>query len=116
MINIFDDLVLTDESGNQIPVYAEGDAPDELPDEYFTVNEDSTTDHINANNETYAILYEYSLKYYTKDATTLYSRLIQALSLLKSKNYITTGNGYANETYHDIWFSRQADIKKIEYL
>lgn len=116
MVNIFDDLVLLDENNNQIPVYAEGDAPQELPDEYFTVNEDYTGDQINADNITYAYLYEFTLKYYTKNAQTLYTRLIQALNLLKSKKYITSGVGYANETYHETWFSRQADIKKIEYL
>lgn len=116
MVDIFSDLVLLDEQENQIPVYAEGDAPETLPDEYFTINEDYTGDQINADNVTKAILYEFTLKYYTKDATTLYSRLIQALTLLKSKNYITTGVGYANETYHETWFSRQADIKKIDYI
>lgn len=116
MINIYDDLVVYDESEHQIPVYAEGDAPQELPDEYFTVFENSTMDQINADNVTKAIRYEFNVKYYTKNASTLYSRLIQALSLLKSKNYITTGNGYANRTYLETWFSRQADIKKIEYL
>ena len=116
MINIFDDLILYDENHNQIPVFAEGDAPETLPNEYFTVNEDSTTDQINADNQTYAYLYEFTVKYYTKNASTLYSRLIQAIQLLKSKNYITSGVGYANETYHETWFSRQADIKKIEYL
>lgn len=116
MINIFDDLILLDESGNQIPVYAEGDAPETLPNEYFTINESYTTDQINADNIPQAYRYEYELKYYTTDASTLYTRLIQALNLLKSKKYITSGVGYANRTYQDKWFSRQADVKKIEYL
>ena len=116
MVNIYSDLIINDDSGNQIPVYAEGDAPSSLPDEYFTVNENFTGDQINADNVTQAILYEFNLKYYTKNATTLYSRLIQALQLLKSKNYITSGVGYSNNTYHDTWFSRQADIKKIDYI
>lgn len=116
MINIFDDLIIEDDSGNQIPVYAEGGAPETLPDEYFTINESFTTDNINADNIPYAYLYEYELKYYTTNAETLYTRLIQALNILKSKKYITSGVGYANRTYQDKWFSRQADIKKIEYL
>ena len=43
MIDIFSDLVLYDENNNQIPVYAEGDAPETLPNEYFTINESFTT-------------------------------------------------------------------------
>lgn len=116
MVNIFDDLILYDESGNQIPVYAEGDAPEELPDEYFTIFESYSADQVDADNIPYAYLYEFSLKYYTKNAETLYTRLIQAINLLKSKRYIVGGVGYSNRTYHETWFSRQADIKKIEYL
>ena len=111
MIDIFNDLAELN-----IPVYAEGDAPELLPHAYFTVSEDSTSDLVSADNETKQLLYEYTLKYYTDDATTLYSKLIEALQLLKSKNYITTGVGYANSTYKETYFSRQADIKKIEYL
>ena len=116
MVNIFDDLIIYDENNNQIPVYAEGDAPASLPDEYFTIFENYTGDQINADNVTKAILYEFNLKYFTKNTATLYSRLIQALTLLKQNNYITSGVGYANNTYHETWFSRQADIKKIDTL
>ena len=116
MIDIFSDLVINDDNDNPIPVYAGGDAPQSLPDEYFTIFENFTSDQINADNVTKAILYEFNIKYYTKDASTLYSRLIQALNLLKQKKYITSGVGYANQTYHETWFSRQADVKKIDYI
>lgn len=111
MVRIYEDLAELD-----IPIYAEGDAPAELPDEYLTYNEDYSSDHLSADNVTKEILYEFTIKYYTANAETLYSKMIEALNLLKSKGYITTGVGYANATYHDKWFSRQADIKKIEYI
>lgn len=111
MVFIFDDL-----AGLNIPVYAEGDAPENLPETYFTYSEDYTADNLNADNKTKEIRYEFTLKYYTKHADTLYSGLIAALNLLKSKGYITSGVGYANNTYRDTWFSRRADILKIEYL
>lgn len=116
MVNIYNDLILVNSKGDPIPVYAEGDAPKELGDEYFTINEDYTSDNVSADNEPKEYLYEFTLKYYTTNAETLYSRLIEALQLLKSKNYITSGIGYANGTYQDKWFSRMATIKKIEYL
>lgn len=116
MVNILDDLILNDDSGNPIPVYIEGDAPETLPDEYFTVSEDYTSDLISADNKAYAILYEFTLKYYTINAQTLSSRMIQALTLLKSKKYITTGVGYGNGTYEKKWFSKQADVEKIDYI
>ncbi len=111
MIKIYEDLAELN-----IPVYAEGDAPKELPDEYFTFYEDSTFGNVYADNAEKSIVYEWTLKYYTKNAETLYSGLISAMQLLKTKGYITSGIGYANETYRDTWFSRRADIKKIENL
>jgi hypothetical protein len=116
MVNILEDLILYDESGNQIPVYVEGDAPEDLPNEYFTISEDYTSDLVSADNNPQSIKYEFTIKYYTDNAETLYSRLIEALQLLRSKKYITTGVGYANGTYEDRWFSRQADVDKIDYL
>lgn len=111
MVKIYEDL-----AGLNIPIFEQGNAPETLPDEYFTFSEDYSSDHLSADNNTKEILYEFTLKYYTKNAETLYSRLIEALQLLKSKGYITSGVGYRAETYHETWFARQADIKKIEYV
>lgn len=127
MVNILNDLVLkvdasgkitTDGSGTAIPVYVEGDAPSTLPNEYFVVSEDYTSDNVSADNKPYSMLYEFSVKYYTTDPTKLRNRIVAALTLLKSKNYITTGVGYDNGTYQDRqnkWFSKQADVEKIDY-
>lgn len=111
MIRIDEDLAELN-----IPIYAQGGAPATLPDEYFTFNEDFTSGGVFADNSEKTIVYEFTLAYYTKDATTIYSTLISALDLLKSKGYIVSGVGYANPTFHDTWFSRQADVKKIEYI
>lgn len=111
MVNIYQDL-----SELKLPVFAEGDAPSFLPDEYFTFNEDYSSDLVSADNQTKSIVYEFTLKYYTTNAETLYSRLIEAIQLLKRKGYIITGVGYANSTYQGKWFSRMCDVKAIEYL
>ncbi len=111
MINIYEDLI---ELG--LPVYEEGNAPAELPNSYYTFSEDYTSDNLSADNEAKETLYEFTIKYYTKDANTIYSGMLNALSLLKAKGYITTGVGYFNNTYKNTWFSRRADVKKIEYI
>lgn len=98
------------------PVYDEGDAPKELPDEYYTISEDYTSDNLNADNEALEHLYEFTLKWYTKDAKALYSGLLEAITLLKSKGYIISGVGYKNATYQNTWFSRMVDVEKIDYL
>ena len=111
MVNIKDDL-----KELKIPVYYEGDAPKELPNEYYTVGEDYTGDNLNADNEALEHLYEFTLKWYTKDANRLYTGLQDAITLLKSKGYLIGGVGYKNATYKNIWLSRMVDVVKIDYL
>jgi hypothetical protein len=111
VIDIYADL---EELG--LPVYAEGDAPAELPDEYITISEDSTADNLSADNQAKEIRYDYTLVFYTKRADHLYEGLLKAMALLRKKGYITSGVGYAHATYQGVWFARQADIIRIEYV
>lgn len=115
MVNIFNDLIIK-HNDVEIPVYAEGDAPAELPSEYFTISEDYTSDNLSADNKPLEQLYEFTLKWYTNDIKRLYTGLNGAITLLKSKGYIISGVGYQNETYKNTWYSRMVDVKKIDYL
>lgn len=117
MVRLDKDLVILN-NGKTIPVYIEGDAPavEELPDEYFTVSEDNTSNAVSADNKALAHLYEFTLKWYTKDVTRLYTGLIEAIAQLKSKGYDAEGIGYHNGTYQNTWFSRMVDVEKIENL
>ena len=99
-----------------IPVYYEGEAPQSLPSEYFTISEDYTSDNLNADNEALEHLYEFTLKWYTNDARNVYTGLQAAITLLKSKGYLISGVGYHNATYQNTWFSRMVDVEKIDYL
>lgn len=111
MIDIIADLAEMD-----IPSFIEGDAPEDLPDEFFTVSEDYTSDNLNADNKTKEILYEFTLKWYTVNTQNVSSGLLNAINLLKTKGYIISGVGYHNTTFNDTWFSRMVDVEKIEYL
>lgn len=99
-----------------ISTYIEGDAPETLPDEYFTVSEDATSDNLNADNETKEILYEFTLKWYTKDSENVFNGLKTAINLLKKKNYIISGVGFHSPTYQGTWYSRAVDVSKIENI
>lgn len=116
MIRLDKDLIILNESGEQIPVYIEGDAPAELPNEYFTVSEDYTSNAVSANNKAQEHLYEFTLKWYTKDAKRLYTGLQEAITQLISKGYDAEGVGYHNGTYQNTWYSRAVDVEKIDYL
>lgn len=116
MVRLDKDLIILNADGKQIPVYIEGDAPDDLPDEYFTVSEDNTGNAVSADNKAQEHLYEFTLKWYTKDATRLYTGLQEAITQLISKGYDAEGIGYGNGTYKNTWFSRAVDVEKIDYL
>ena len=117
MIRLDEDLIILDPNGKQIPVYIEGDAPpdDELPDEYYTVSEDATTNAVSADNRAKAHLYEFTLKWYTTNAERVYSGLLEAINLLIEKNYDVEGVGYNNGIYGK-WHSRAVDVEKIDNL
>lgn len=116
MIRLDKDLTITNANGVLIPVYIEGDAPDELPDEYFTVSEDYTGNAVSADNEAKEHLYEFTLKWYTKYAERLYTGLLDAITHLKGKGYDIEGVGYKNATYQNNWLSRMVDVEKRENL
>ena len=115
MIRLDKDLIIL-KDGKQIPVYIEGAAPTVLPDEYFTVSEDSTSNAVSADNKAQEHLYEFTLAWYTKDATRLYTGLYEAITQLIGKGYDIEGVGYNNGTYQNTWFSRAVDVEKIENL
>lgn len=118
MIRLDKDLIILNGNGEVIPVYIEGDAPavEDLPEEYFTVSEDYTSNAVTADNRAQEHLYEFTLKWYTKDATRLYTGLQEAITHLISKGYDIEGVGYHNRTYQNTWMSRMVDVEKIENL
>ena len=116
MVRLDKDLIILNEKGEVIPVYIEGDAPAKLPDEYFTVSEDNTSNAVSADNKATEHLYEFTLKWYTRYATRLYTGLQEAIEQLISKGYDIEGVGYKNATYQNTWFSRMVDVEKLEYL
>lgn len=111
MINIYEDLA---ELG--LPVYQQGSAPETLPDSFYTVWNNSTGDSINADNEAKSYKYEWTLIYYTKNYSTIFSGIIAAKELLKSKGYISSGVGYDLGGNYKEWAARAIDLIKIEKL
>ena len=115
MIRLDKDLIIINANGEQIPVYIEGDAPADLPNEYYTVSEDITSNAVNADNKAQEHLYEFTLAWYTKDPTRLYTGLQEAITHLIGKGYDIEGVGYGNGAYRE-WLSRAVDVEKIDYL
>ena len=116
MIRLDKDLIIFNANGEQIPVFIEGEAPEVLPEEYYTVSEDYTSNAVTADNKAQEHLYEFTLKWYSKDSERLYTGLNEAITHLLSKGYDISGVGYHNGTYQNTWYSRVVDVEKIENL
>lgn len=116
MIELQDDLIILNGNGEKIPVFIEGDAPPELPNEFYTVSEDYTSNAVTADNKAVEVRYEFTLKWYTKDDKRLYSGLNEAIEQLISKGYDIDGVGYRNGSYQNAWFSRLVEVDKIDYM
>ena len=110
MVNVFEDLGTLGKKA-----YAEGDAPDELPSEFYTVSEDYTGDNLHADNRALEISYEFTITYYTKDAGSLYQGILDAKNALMKKGYVLSGVGRGATSYKD-WYARSIDAVKIENL
>lgn len=99
-----------------LPVYKQGTAPETLPESFFTFWEDYSDDNLNGDNAVLEVIHEYTLVYYTKDFSTIYTGLQAAINTLKGKGYIIGGTGYDFGGAYDGWECRAVDIKFIEYL
>lgn len=110
MVNLIEDLKTLGKKA-----YIEGDAPEELPADFYTVSEDYTSDNLSADNQAKEILYEFTLTFYTTDARNVYKGILDAKDNLKKKGYIISGVGQRANSYMG-WFARAIDVSKIEYI
>lgn len=78
------------------PVRLQGSLlPDEnYPDHFFTYWNDDSEGSSFYNNEEGAIVWAYSLNFYSKDPTLTHSKLMEAKKLLKKEGFTVTGGGY----------------------
>lgn len=74
------------------------------PDHFFTFwNNDSSSGSFYDNDE-HAILYDYSVNFYSVDPELVYSKLREAKTALKTAGFIVSGDGYSvvsDEPTHD---------------
>ena len=110
MVNLIKDL---EPLGKK--AYIEGDAPEELPSEFYAVSEDYTGDNLSADNQAKEIVYEFTLTFYTTDARNVYQGILDAKDHLKKKGYIISGVGRGAPSYKG-WHARTIDVSKIEYI
>lgn len=111
MVNIFADLEL-----GGFTAYQQGTAPQTLPAEFFTVTENTSEDILHGDNKPRQLRREWTLIYYTKDKTTIFSGLLSAKSFLRTKGYMINGIGYDVGGAWEGYDARAVDVVKIEDL
>lgn len=65
------------------------------PEHFFTYWNDSTDGSGFYSNEENAVIWQYSLNFYSVDPLLVNSKLLEAKSLLKSEGFIVSGAGYS---------------------
>lgn len=74
------------------------------PDDFFTFwNNDSYSDSF-YDNQAHTCVYDYDVNFYSNNPESVYSTLREAISLLKSKGFIVSGDGHSvasDEPTHD---------------
>lgn len=100
-----EDLIISTLSELGYPVREQGSLlPDEeYPDHFFTFWNDSTDGSSFYNNTETAVVWQYSINFYSTDPKLIGSEFLKAKQLLTAAGFIVTGLGYSvmsDETTH----------------
>lgn len=92
-----EDLLISTLETLGYPVRLQGSlAPDErYPDHFFTYWNDSADGQSFYSNTEGAILWQYSLNFYSVDPILVNTKLLEAKDLLKAKGFTVTGAGHS---------------------
>lgn len=92
-----EDLLISTLESMGCPVRLQGSlAPDELyPSHFFTYWNDSADGQSFYSNTEGAILWQYSLNFYSVDPLLVNTKLLEAKELLKAKGFTVTGAGHS---------------------
>jgi hypothetical protein len=92
-----EDLLIETLEALGYPVKLQGSLlPEEsYPDHFFTFWNDSSDSDAHYDNDESAIIWAYSLNFYSIDVVLVNSVLLEAKKLLKAKGFIASGAGYS---------------------
>lgn len=92
-----EDLLISILEALGYPVYLQGSLlPDEpYPDNFFTYWNDSTDGDSYYSNKENAIVWAYSLNFYSNNPTLTNTKLLEAKELLKAQGWVVSGAGHS---------------------
>lgn len=97
-----------------IKIYQQGSVPKTMPKSYITYWNDYSMDNLNSDNGTDLIEYQFTVIYYTKEWSSVYSIFEKIVSLLKTKGYIASGMGFDMASGMDDYMARCIEVQKLE--
>lgn len=86
------------------------------PEHFFTFWNDSSESSMFYDNDENAIIYDYSVNFYSIDSELVYTMLRDVKKKLKASGFIVSGDGYSvasDENTHD---GRGIDVTYIKYI
>lgn len=87
--------VLEEAFGYPVSLQGSYSPEDKYPDNFFTFWNDSTDGVSYYSNDEGAIVWAYSLNFYSIDPVAVNTKLLEAKSVLKANGFIVTGAGYS---------------------
>lgn len=92
-----EDLLISTLETLGFPVRLQGSLlpKEQYPDHFFTFWNDSADGNSFYSNEEGAIIWQYSLNFYSNNPLLVNSKLLEAKSLLKAAGFIISGAGYS---------------------
>ena len=106
-----EDLLISTLESLGYPVMLQGSLLPEqpYPEHFFTYWNDSTDGDGFYSNEETAIVWQYSVNFYSTDPLLVNAKLLEAKTLLKSKGFIMSGAGYSVASDEDTHTGRGID-------
>ncbi len=108
--------IIADLEGAGFSAYQQGTAPAQLPETFVTVWQDDSDDILHADNKAVQCRHDWTLIFYTKDKTQIFSGLQAVINALKKRGYLISGRGYDVSGSWEGYDARAVDVIKIENL
>lgn len=99
------------------PVIRQGSlGPDEeYPDHFFTFWENDSYDGSHYDNDNVSCVYNYDVNFYSINPDFTYTKLREAKKLLKSENFIISGDGYDVASDEDSHTGRGMNVLYLKF-
>lgn len=108
--------IYTDAAAAGFSVYQQGTAPRELPESFVTVWQDDSGGNLYADNKATEDRHEWTVIFYTKDKTQIFSGLKAVINALTKRGYLISGQGYDVAGSWEGYDARAVDAVFIEDL